>query len=211
MVNMIQELQDNLKSYDKELETHSLSDNENKTDEYNQYLNCLSSDGDQKPLHVMVLDTRTDLTVFEGTVDKRTALILLDSGATCTIVSKSFLDQNQLKAVPMANPQQAKVANGKIIPMTHHFKGRLKIGKYLQSREFKALPIRKFNIILGQDWLREINPRIDCKKKMCQFKWNKKLVKLKPVNLLLREEEEQVKLVTISRWVNWPGTKSVGY
>jgi hypothetical protein len=198
LVNMIQVLQENLGSYNTELESPCSDDNENKIDELNQYLNCLSTNGEQKPLCVMALDTRTDLTAFEGTVNKRTALILLDSGATCSIVSEYFLDQNQLKAVPMANHQQAEVANGKTIPMTHNFKGRLKIGRYLQNRDFKVLPIRKFDIILGQDWLRDINPRINWKNNVCQFKWNKRLVKLKPVNLQLREKEEgpQVQLVS---------------
>jgi hypothetical protein len=151
----------------------------------------------------MALNARTDLTVFEGTVDKRDAVILLDSGATCTIVSKNFLNQNQLKAVLMDNPQQAEVANGKTIPMTHQYSGQLKMGKYLQRRNFKVLPIRKFDIILGQDWLREINPWINWKNNVCQFRWNQRLVKLKPIDLQPEEETEEDVLISHKQAGRW--------
>lgn len=102
--------------------------------------------------------------VFHGKFEGKECRILHDSGA-----SSSFIRSNSLKAAGLVpdvvdESYSVEVADGKSITLNQEISGRLQIDRYQERRRFKVFPMRKFDIILGKDWLQDANPKINWKK-----------------------------------------------
>ena len=91
---------------------------------------------------------------------KAEAVVLLDSGATGNFVSESFVRTNGFITQPSSN--QVSLADGRTTNspgMLHEVS--IRIGTYTDKLNLIVTPLHGYDIILGMDWLRSYNPRID--------------------------------------------------
>jgi hypothetical protein len=132
---------------------------------------------------ILAMTTRTDLTIFEGPVNGKNARIMLDSGATGCFVSKPFITRDGMMTETLSKPESVRIANGKTLHITEQARLTFRLGKYEHSRIFKILDLVHFGIILGKDWLKEANPRINWRTETYVIPYKNTMVKIKPIDV----------------------------
>jgi hypothetical protein len=107
---------------------------------------------------------------FQGTICRKPALILIDSGSTGDFVSQAFIHRHDLVTQPIS-PQQVTVANGASINTKSELhQARLHIDSFTDSVTLTALPLDcPYDAILGMPWLRRHNPHIDWQQSRLEF------------------------------------------
>ncbi len=97
---------------------------------------------------------------LHGTLNSRPAQFLVDSGANTNYVSTEFIQRNNLQTttvmtnVTLADGSQQK-SRGNLEQAC------ITIGTYTDHFDFTALPLPKYDAILGLAWLQTLNPTID--------------------------------------------------
>lgn len=89
--------------------------------------------------------------------------VLIDSGASCTLISSRFVRRVRLSPFPSSTSTRFEFADGGEFTSTLSATGHLTLGDYsitLQDVSLCELSARA-DIILGEDWLREANPEIN--------------------------------------------------
>lgn len=98
--------------------------------------------------------------VYSGALRRRPARILVDSGSSGNFVASSWVRQHNMQLQP--SKQEVRLANGVrvhtsgMLPAAH-----LSIGSYQTTTDLQVADIAGYDVILGQPWLRKVNPAID--------------------------------------------------
>ena len=98
--------------------------------------------------------------VYSGALRRKPARILVDSGSSGNFVSSQFISQHSMQTQP--SKQEVRLANGVrvhtsgTLPAAH-----LSIGSYQTATALQVADIEGYDVILGQPWLRKVNPAID--------------------------------------------------
>lgn len=110
-------------------------------------------------------ETDHPLLRFAGTLFGRPATFLVDSGATNDFVSTSFVKQHALLLVP--NGRTVRAFDGTVSSSAGELRASLVLSSDLGllpdsrvTRPFTAVQLKGEDAILGQPWLRSINPTI---------------------------------------------------
>jgi Retroviral aspartyl protease len=99
------------------------------------------------------------------------ARILLDSGSDRQYVSQRFVDHAALQVTDLEHGHDwVQVANGAYSRIPGKTSFTLLIGRYRSRIEARILDLPDFDIILGYDWLRTINPIIDWRQLQIQVR-----------------------------------------
>ena len=106
--------------------------------------------------------------VVAGTLSVNTtsAKVLIDSGATRSFISRSFVDKLNCETRLLHEPLSIILANQDRVSVNHicpHCK--IEITGHLFPANLIPFQLGEFDIILGMDWLTEYNAQIDCKGK----------------------------------------------
>ena len=97
---------------------------------------------------------------FSGALRRRPARILIDSGSSGNFVSSNWISQYSMQLQP--SQAEVRLANGVCIPTLGVLPAaHLAIGSYQTALPLTAAAIEGYDVILGQPWLRQINPAID--------------------------------------------------
>ena len=110
-----------------------------------------------KAYHQDHLTHKENLLVLNGSTNGRKLKILIDSGANPSFIN-SDLDFIELQTA--SNDIQIRLANGKIISSSGTATLDFSMDQLQDSHNFIAAPIA-YDLILGIDWLRKLNPQID--------------------------------------------------
>jgi len=86
--------------------------------------------------------------------------VLLDSGSECNFVSEAWVQQTETPAVPFDGA--ATLADGSTqVPVTRVLTPQvLSIGPYQVQLNPRVLPLGSYDLVLGQPWLRTVNPAV---------------------------------------------------
>ncbi|KAL8155242.1 hypothetical protein AgCh_000568 [Apium graveolens] len=94
------------------------------------------------------------------------AKVLIDSGATRSFISETFVDKLQYDKMVMNEVVNVVIENQEKIPMSQLYpKCEIDISGYKFSADLILFKLGEFDIILGMDWLGKNNSQINCKSK----------------------------------------------
>jgi hypothetical protein len=120
---------------------------------------------------------------LKGNLGGKDMFMLINSGS-----SHSFIDEQTAKGLLgwqiLSNPVQVQVANGETLRCTHQLPKQLwGIQGHSFYTTFKILPLQRYDVILGMDWLGANSPMvihwIDC---WVSFTQNNQLIKLQGIS-----------------------------
>jgi hypothetical protein len=121
----------------------------------------------QQPLQVLSMENgkssfgKEAMLRFYGRIGRCDAKILVDSGATYSFISASFVNKHRLRTSPIDGPT-IQLADGTLYLCKDSLPaGHLKIGPYQTKFEAYVLPLQGNDVILGSTWLNLCNPQID--------------------------------------------------
>ncbi|KAL8103729.1 hypothetical protein AgCh_028072 [Apium graveolens] len=99
------------------------------------------------------------------------AKVLIDSGATRSFISETFVDKLQCDKMIMSEVVNEVIANQEKISVNQFCpKCEIDISGYKFSADLILFKLGEFDIILGMDWLGENNAKINCKTKKVYLK-----------------------------------------
>jgi hypothetical protein len=120
---------------------------------------------DNMPIHLIDSTVRGTL----HTHSKSTSVpILLDSGADISFIDRQYCNTHNITTTQLSKPITAVAVDGRIISgswRAAHI--TFSIGEFKQTHRFVVTSCPRHPIILGRDWLSEINPQIDWAKSTC--------------------------------------------
>ena len=114
--------------------------------------------------------TSSSVLVLQGELDNHPVKVLIDSGATHDFISSKFVKRVMLPTQLLPNKSKLIFGDGSTVQIAEKTKANLKIQKHQTRRNLIVAPINNYDIILGQSWLKQVNPRIDWKKKTVTIK-----------------------------------------
>jgi hypothetical protein len=114
-----------------------------------------------------------------GKIGKKEVLILVDSGSVASFISTQLADQLQVQTIPC---QQTSFVAADGSPMICN-KQIQKLQWNVQGHSFSTivgiLPLKCFDMILGEDWLEECSPMwVHWSKKVLRFTYHGKRIEL---------------------------------
>ena len=111
-----------------------------------------------------------DLLYFEGTIKNELIRILINGGSMGDFVSENTVRRLNLKTTKVTN-QPLAFANGQQARCDQEVQNiQLTIGHYSESYNLKVANLPQHDIILGKPWLERINPKINWKTNIIEFK-----------------------------------------
>ena len=116
------------------------------------------------------------LPVFYGTCGGHNARFLIDSGASADFAAASFVKESGLTTRPPfsnRSSRQVKLANGLLQRSNREIVAHLRYGGYKERRNLLVTTLEGYDIILGQPWLRQLNPIVDWRSQTIAFRRNK--------------------------------------
>ncbi|XP_063942638.1 uncharacterized protein LOC135152187 [Daucus carota subsp. sativus] len=121
-----------------------------------------------RTFNMNVKDAIQSSDVVSGTlsVNAASAKVLIDSGATRSFISKSFVDKWNCETQLMHEPLSVVLANQDRISVEHvcpHC--TIVIAGHVFPASLIPFQLGEFDVILGMDWLTSFNAQIDCKNK----------------------------------------------
>jgi hypothetical protein len=99
---------------------------------------------------------------FTGTLAGEGVTYLLDSGATNNFVSAALVRRCKLRTQRKAQPESIELANGERESSSDLLtNATVAIGGYTDRDDFHVTNLKNHDVILGQTWLRRVNPKVD--------------------------------------------------
>ena len=106
-----------------------------------------------------------------GVVNDEPALVMIDSGATNSYISKTFVDNHNVYTESIEQGVQAVLADGTSLSVTEYVPAAdISIQNYKDTLDLTVLPVDKYDVILGMNWLSEHTPHTDYKTHTLLFK-----------------------------------------
>lgn len=109
-------------------------------------------------------DTTRPLLVFDGLIQRRTAKVCLDSGASANFISASFAKSCSLSPVALSGSLSLPVtlADGSSISTSTLYRVPVRLGDYSTIVHAYGLELSdSFQLVLGMPWLERASPGID--------------------------------------------------
>ncbi|XP_074351920.1 uncharacterized protein LOC141691075 [Apium graveolens] len=121
-----------------------------------------------RTFNMNVKDAIQSSDVVSGTlpVNAANAKVLIDSGATRSFISKSFVDKLNCETQLMHEPLSIILANQDRVSVNHvcpHC--AIEIARHVFPVNIIPFQLGEFDVILGMDWLTSFSAQIDCKDK----------------------------------------------
>jgi hypothetical protein len=91
-----------------------------------------------------------------------TALVLFDTGASHSYISKAFVNKNEITTASMGRILKVSSPGGELIVNTERGGLILEIGIHKFPTHLVVLPSQGFDVILGMDWMTAYGGVIDC-------------------------------------------------
>lgn len=182
----------NIKTVTKSKSTEVSNHNSKTTADYPERPNSTNS---TTKLYRMSDITATDVLTLQGRLNNHPVTILIDSGATNDFVSQKFIKRTLLSTQALSKPAKVIFGDGSSTSIKHQLTtANLKIQQYQSNRTLVVAPINKYDIILGQTWLKQENPNIDWQKKTITIKKQR----MKPITLTANKEYSYLNEIMLS-------------
>jgi hypothetical protein len=98
---------------------------------------------------------------FRGTINGKSAWILLDTGSSHDFISEKFVEQHRLSVSPTTSGQKVTLADGSgQTPKGRVPRTQLNVGEHNYIIDFTVLPLSRYDAILGMDFMQKYQPRI---------------------------------------------------
>ncbi|WVZ81498.1 hypothetical protein U9M48_028869 [Paspalum notatum var. saurae] len=123
-----------------------------------------------------------------GHIGKHQVLILVDSGSVGTFISEQLVSRLKLATEPCDNAV-FKAADGGLMQCTQKVSGvQWFVQGHTSTSDARVLPLKCFDMILGEDWLEEMSPMwVDWRQKLMRFDYQGKRVALQGVHENLKQ------------------------
>jgi hypothetical protein len=117
---------------------------------------------DGESLFNMVLEKK--LIKLRGSINGTDATMLVDSGASDNFISTAYIDNSNIQSTRSAKDNVVMLADGRQHVCNQVVKDALiNVGAYSDKLDLRAIPLEKFDVVLGMPWLTKLNPTIDWK------------------------------------------------
>jgi hypothetical protein len=104
-------------------------------------------------------------------------------------------------AEPLLPRETVRISNGKTININEAIRLTFKLGRYSNTRLFKVLDLPKFDVILGKDWLKEANPRINWRTETYVIPHNGQKITVKRTTCEKNEDDlESIQLISAKQY-----------
>jgi len=121
-----------------------------------------------------------ELLVFHGELLQHPVKVLIDCAASRNFVSSSWVHQHKLQPSCQETDIRVKTADGRAFSMNEYFRdAKLQIANYSDKVNLKIFPLENYDLILGMEWLKKVNPMIDYQTCLVKFKHNRCEIQLK--------------------------------
>jgi predicted aspartyl protease len=105
---------------------------------------------------------------FSVRVNGHQAQLMIDSGSSSNFVSETFVKQHRLPITTLELEQRIELADGtEYLVKTGVKNANVKWDGWDGRVTLLILPLKHFQVILGMNWLKAYNPRIDWRKGTC--------------------------------------------
>jgi Retroviral aspartyl protease len=98
---------------------------------------------------------------FVGSIDGEKCVVCIDTGATKSFISSSFVEENELSASEKMTPLRVMLADGSMISSSHIVRTSLSLRSLTFPWMMHVVPLYNCDVILGMDWLIKMNADID--------------------------------------------------
>lgn len=102
---------------------------------------------------------KSDLIVMDGVVHGQKVKVLIDSGASRVYVAEQCVDRLGLAVSSSPTTENIILPNGSHVPIHGRTSFLLRLGTFHTTIDCRILNLPEFDIILGLQWLRAINPQ----------------------------------------------------
>ena len=106
-----------------------------------------------------------DAVVGKFLINSFTALVLFDTGASHSFISRGFVDKFKLPTVALKTPMLVSSPAAENMASRGCFQLPLTIGRHVFPTDLIILESQGLDIILGMDWLSKYEGNIDCASK----------------------------------------------
>ena len=106
-----------------------------------------------------------DAVVGKFLINSFTALVLFDTGASHSFISRGFVDKFKLPIVALKSPMLVSSLGAEYMASRGCFQLPLTIGRHVFPTDLVILESQGLDVILGMDWLSKYEGNIDCARK----------------------------------------------
>ena len=117
--------------------------------------------------HVSVeeVEAQPDAVIGKFLVKSFTALVLFDTGASHSYISRGFVDKYNLPTQTLRSPMLVTSPGAEYMATQGCFRIPLAIGRHVFPTDLIVLESQGLDVILGMDWLSMYGGNIDCASK----------------------------------------------
>jgi hypothetical protein len=125
---------------------------------------------------------KTSLLEFKSQLNSHPCTLLIDSGASANFICANFIKQHNLPTKLTAGSYKITMADGQSYTSNSQCRLKLSVDKYSDNIQFIIVPKLSIglDVVLGFNWLTQVNPYIDWVNRTVQFKFNNQLHCFKP-------------------------------
>jgi hypothetical protein len=135
------------------------------------------------------VNSHKKLMTYMGMVNDKAALVMIDSGATNSYISKSFVDNHNVYTESTEQGVQAVLADGTSLSVIEYVPAAdITIQGYHDTMDLTVLPVDKYDVILGMNWLSEHTPHTDYKTHTLMFKHHDRDIVLVPTVPITKQD-----------------------
>ena len=117
--------------------------------------------------HVSVeeVEAQPDAVIGKFLVKSFTALVLFDTGASHSYISRGFVDKYNLSTQALRSPMLVTSPGAEYVASLWCDRLPLRIGNYVFPSDLIVLEFQGLDVILGMDWLSKYEGNIECASK----------------------------------------------
>ena len=116
-------------------------------------------------VNVEEVEAQPDAVIGKFLVKSFTALILFDTGASHSYISRGFVDKYKLPTQALRSPMLVTSPGAEYMATQGCFQIPLAIGRHVFPSDLIVLESQGLDVILGMDWLSLYGGNIDCASK----------------------------------------------
>ena len=116
-------------------------------------------------VNVEEVEAQPDAVIGKFLVKSFTAIVLFDTGASHSYISRGFVDKYKLPTKVLRTPMLVTLPGAEYMASQGCFQLPLAIGRHVFSSDLIVLESQGLDVILGMDWLSMYGGNIDCASK----------------------------------------------